>query len=171
MRCIARVMCRTIWFQIIHKATHGDHKETSTCMPMIHRSTLHSSQKKVKILKISFMLEGVWGNDMYYMTYSRFGTYVSECIEKTIEIILNKKKGLSGYFGHFRGIRYKILLLMFNYHIQIAYLIDLTKPYVPGRDGLRSSTQELLDEGPKTQKIYGDWALVFVVQNPGTSYP
>ena len=58
-------------------------------------------------------------------------------------------------------IKYKILLLMFKCHVQIApsYLIDLTKPYIPGREGLRSSTQQLLDEGPKTQKTYGDRAF------------
>ena len=58
-------------------------------------------------------------------------------------------------------IKYKILLLMFKCHVQIApsYLIDLTKPYIPGREGLRSSTQQLLDEGPKTQKTYGDQAF------------
>ena len=58
-------------------------------------------------------------------------------------------------------IKYKILLLMFKCHVQIApsYLIDLTKPYIPGREGLRSSTQQLLDEGPKMQKIYGDRAF------------
>ena len=51
-------------------------------------------------------------------------------------------------------IKYKILLFMFKFHLQIAppYLIDLAKPYIPGREGLRSSTQQLLDEGPKTQK-------------------
>ena len=50
---------------------------------------------------------------------------------------------------------------MFKCHVQIApsYLIDLTKPYIPGREGLRSSTQQLLDEGPKTQKTYGDRAF------------
>ena len=50
---------------------------------------------------------------------------------------------------------------MFKCHVQIApsYLTDLTKPYIPGREGLRSSTQQLLDEGPKTQKNYGDRAF------------
>ena len=58
-------------------------------------------------------------------------------------------------------IKYKILLLMFKCHVQIApsYLTDLTKPYIPGREGLRSSTQQLHDEGPKTQKNYGDRAF------------
>ena len=50
---------------------------------------------------------------------------------------------------------------MFKCHVQIApsYLTDLTKPYIPGREGLWSSTQQLLDEGPKTQKNYGDRAF------------
>ena len=58
-------------------------------------------------------------------------------------------------------IKYKILLLMFKCHVQIApsYLTNLTKPYIPGREGLRSSTQQLHDEGPKTQKNYGDRAF------------
>ena len=58
-------------------------------------------------------------------------------------------------------IKYEILLLMFKCHVQIApsYVIDLTKPFIPGREGLRSSTKQLLDEGPKMQKIYGDRAF------------
>ena len=50
---------------------------------------------------------------------------------------------------------------MFKCHVQIApsYLTDLTKPYIPGREGVRSSAQQLLDEGPKTQKNYGDRAF------------
>ena len=58
-------------------------------------------------------------------------------------------------------IKYKILLLMFKCHVQIApsYLTDLTKPYIPGREGLRCSMQQLVGEGPKTQKTYRDRAF------------
>ena len=47
----------------------------------------------------------------------------------------------------------------FPVQITPSYLIDLTKPYIQGREGLWSSTQQLLEEGPKTQKIYGDRAF------------